>query len=220
MANNEPATLPGVASEAIVVADLVESTAVSNRFGWYAVGRGLLRDLRAMITKTATPRGLSCLKSTGDGYLLTFADVNSAELAAVHAVEWAVDLLEELRLRNGQVPEQRRITLRLAVHFGEVDVVEHDREGPHVSFAFRLEGISRASLAAALNPIPPDELPLGNYVLCSEEVSEILVRRSDHRQTMRIGLLKLKGFSGWREVFLVLPNESRHTGMERVRPVG
>jgi class 3 adenylate cyclase len=208
MSDPERSALPDVASEAIVLVDLVESTAVSNRFGWYAVGRSLLRDLRTMITTTATPRGLACLKSTGDGYLLTFADVDSAEVAAVRAVEWAFELLAGLQVRNDQVPEQRRITLRLAVHFGEVDVVGGDREGPHVSYVFRLEGISRASLATALNPIPPDELPLTNYVLCSEEVSEILLRRAEHRRTLRIGLLKLKGFPGWREVFLVLPNGS------------
>jgi class 3 adenylate cyclase len=214
MSDLEPSALPEVASEAIVLADLVESTAVSNRFGWYAVGRSLLRDLRALIARTATPRGLACLKSTGDGYLMTFADPESAEVAAVQAVEWAFELLAALGIRNGQVPEQRRITLRLAVHFGEVDVLQHDREGPHVSYAFRLEAVSRASLATALNPIPPDDLPLADYVLCSEEVAEILTRRAEHRRTLRIGLLKLKGFPGWREVFLVLPNGSGPPGPE------
>lgn len=206
MGADESATFPEVASEAIVVVDLVESTAANNLFGWYAVGRGLMRDLRAMIAKVTSSRGLRCLKSTGDGYLLTFANASSAEEAASHAVESSFKLLELLEIRNRELPEERAINLRFAVHFGEVDVVENDREGPHVSYAFRLEGISRASLAMALNPIPPDQLPLRNYVLCSEEVAGILERRSGRWKTVRIGLLKLRGFPGWREVFRVLPD--------------
>ena len=200
------AALPEVVSEAIVVVDLVEATATSNLFGWYAVGRGLLHDLRAMIAEVAGPLGQRCLKSTGDGYLLTFAKPGSAELAAVQAVQCSFELLDLLERRNGEVPEERRITLRFAIHFGQVEVVENDREGPEVSYAFRLEGISRASLAMALNPIPPEELPLGNYVLCSEEVAGILERRDQRWKPTSIGLLKLKGFPGWREVFRVVPS--------------
>jgi class 3 adenylate cyclase len=196
---------PDVASEAIVVVDLVESTAASNLFGWYAVGRGLLRDLRATINQAASQKGLRCFKSTGDGYLLTFADNDSAEMAAVQAVTSAADILTLLEERNAQVPEHRRVTVRFAVHFGQVDVIMHDREGPDVSYAFRIESISRASLAVALNPIPPEELPLRNYILCSEEVAGILERRSGRWKLSSIGLFKLKGFPGWREVFRVVP---------------
>jgi len=44
------------------------------RFGWHAVGRGLLRDLRTLIARVGQPRGLHCMKSTGDCYLVTFHD--------------------------------------------------------------------------------------------------------------------------------------------------
>lgn len=146
------------------------------------------------------------MKSTGDGYLLSFRNDSSAESAAVEAVECAFDVLRLLEARNRHLPEERAINLRFAVHFGEVDVVHNDREGPHVSFAFRLDAITRASLSMALNPMPPEELPLRNYMLCSEEVAGILSRRSNRWTTKCIGLLKLKGFPGWREVFQVLPN--------------
>src|SRR5437868_4828766 len=129
----EKAQFPSVASEAIVVVDLVESTAASNLFGWYAVGRLLMRDLRALITEIAGSRGLRCIKSTGDGYLFTFGDATAAELAAVNAIESCFELLNSIKERNRKLPEERAINLRLAVHFGEVDVVENDREGPHVS---------------------------------------------------------------------------------------
>lgn len=201
----ESVPMPEVATEAIVVIDLVESTLTSNLFGWYAVGRHALRDLRRLIGEVGENRGLRCLKSTGDGYLLTFRDPRSAEMAAIRATEAMFDLLERVGRRNGEVPEERVLNLRCAVHLGEVDVVADDREGPHVSLAFRLQEISRASLPAALNPIAPEEFPLRNYVLCSEEVAGILERRATHWAMTGIGLFKLKGFPGWREVFRVLP---------------
>jgi class 3 adenylate cyclase len=201
------AEIPIVASEAIVVVDLVESTAATNLFGWYAVGRGLMRDLRATLFKVGRSRGLRCVKSTGDGYLVTFANKESAEIAAVNAVDTCFEIIRMIAGRNAELPEEHAITLRFGVHFGEVDVIENDREGPHVSLTFRLEGIARDSLVDALNPMSPEELPLGNYVLCSEEVVGILTRRDKEWVTRSIGLLKLKGFPGWREVFLVLPKQ-------------
>jgi class 3 adenylate cyclase len=209
----ENAQFPPVASEAIVVVDLVESTAASNLFGWYAVGRSLMRDLRALIAEVGGKRGLQCIKSTGDGYLFTFANPAAAEMAALNAIESCFELLDLIGERNGKLPEERAINLRFAVHFGEVDVVENDREGPHVSYTFRIEAISRGSLAVALNSIPPEHLPLSNYILCSEEVTGILNRRCDRCKTASLGLLKLKGFSGWREVFLVSPKERASAGL-------
>ena len=150
---------------------------------------------------------MRCLRSTGDGYLLTFHDPQSAERAVLRAVEAVFELLNRVVHRNREVPEERALNLRCAVHLGEVDIVSNDREGPHISLAFRLEEISRASLPAALNPIPPEQFPLQNYVLCSEEVAGILSRRASPWEMVSIGLLKLKGFPGWREVFRVLPED-------------
>jgi len=201
--NSSEHTLPEIASEAIAVIDLVSSTANSVLYGWNALGRGIMRELRALAAQAGRERGLCCMKSTGDGYLLSFRDTSAADLAAVHAIEAAFELLRLLAERNSQVPEERVIKLRLAVHFGEVDVVENDREGPTVSFTFRLEGISGASLAEALDPMPPEEFPLFDYVLCSEHVAGILERRAPQWTTRRIGTLKLKGFSGLHDIFVV-----------------
>jgi class 3 adenylate cyclase len=212
MISAESAAFPEVLTEAIVVVDVVESTATSSLFGWYAVGRQLMRELRALIMAVGHPRGLRCVKSTGDGYLATFGDLSAAENAAVHAVDAAFELLQRLDARNRQVPEERVLNLRIAVHLGEVDVVENDREGPHVAFTFRLEAISRASLASALNPIAPEALPLRNYVLCSEEVAGIVTRRAERWTAVSIGLFKLKGFPGWREVLRLCPKASGGAG--------
>src|SRR6516164_4497575 len=83
MAASDTEPMPEIVTEAIVVIDLGESTLTSNLFGWYAVGRQSLRDLRTLIGEIAEVRGLRCMRSTGDGYLLTFHDSQSAEMAAI-----------------------------------------------------------------------------------------------------------------------------------------
>jgi hypothetical protein len=55
VSDSEPT--PEVATEAIVVIDLVESTLTSNLFGWYAVGRQAIRDLRALIGEVGGTAG-------------------------------------------------------------------------------------------------------------------------------------------------------------------
>ena len=207
MAADKSASIPEVVTEAIVVIDIVESTTTSNLFGWYAVGRNIHRDLRSFVTDIGMGRGLRCVRSTGDGYLLTFFNPQSAETAAISATEAVFELLRRTEIRNREVAEERFLNLRCAIHLGEVDVVLNDREGPHVSFAFRLGSISRGSLPAALNPIAPEQLPLKNYILCSEEVAGILERRSTLWSTRSIGLFRLKGFPGFREVFRVLSRQ-------------
>src|SRR6266849_1399737 len=103
MTASEAEPLPEVVTEAIVVIDLVESTLTSNLFGWYAVGRQALRDLRGLIGEIGASQGLRCLKSTGDGYLMTFHDPHSAEMAAVRAIETIFALLDRIAQRNGAV---------------------------------------------------------------------------------------------------------------------
>jgi class 3 adenylate cyclase len=194
---------PLVSTEAIVVVDIIESTATSNLYGWNSVGRSLMRELRRLIVAAAASRGIQCIKSVGDAFLVTFQDARAAHVAVEHAIAFCFELMNLLRLRNERIPEERRIEVRFALHFGEVDVVENDREGPHVSYAFRIERISFETLAGALNAIPAEQFPLTNYLLCSEEVRAVVQRHGSKWAMKSIGLFKLKGFTGWREIFLV-----------------
>jgi len=192
-----------VASEAIAVIDIVQATATSDLFGWYAVGRALVRELRQLIQDIGGNYGLSCVKSTGDGFLVTYRHRESAEVAGVDAVNASFELLRRLTARNVAAPEERQIAVRVALHFGEVDILPNDREGPNVSYAFRVEAVSRGSLPQALNPIEPQRFPLHNYLICSERISDVVSRRKPNWPLTSCGLFKLKGFSGWWELFLV-----------------
>jgi hypothetical protein len=198
-----------ISSEAIVVVDMVESTFTSNLFGWYTVGRNLLRELRNVIKEIGADYNLHCIKSTGDGYLLTYGNSQSAELSVVHAMDASLKLINYLKQRNinHDIPEERTISVRIAIHFGQVDIIDNDREGPHVSYTFRLEAINREALQEALNAIPAQELPLRNYIICSEEVKIILQRRLYDISPVRIGMFRFKGFPDWHEVFIFYDNE-------------
>ena len=193
------------ASEAIVVLDIVQSTFSTNLFGWRSVGRVVTRDLRRLTGEACAPFGLTTVKSTGDGLLLTFSNGDSAEMAVPSALAGMRMLLARIRDRNARVPEQQRLDVRVAVHFGEVDMIGNDREGPNVAFAFRLEKISRGRLPSALNPIDPRAFPTANYVIGSEAVVDVLDRIGEASPRTSCGLFKLRGFPGWSEVFLLEP---------------
>jgi len=73
----------------------------------------------------------------GDNVLAEFGSV-------VDAVECAVEILKELKTRNSELPENRRMEFRIGVNLG--DVIE-DREqilGDGVNIAARLESLSEA----------------------------------------------------------------------------
>lgn len=203
-------SLPTISSEAIVVVDVVESTLTSNLFGWYAVGRNLMRTLRQAIRAIGIHHNLICMKSTGDGYLLTYGNSQSAELSVLQALGASLQLVRQLAQHNdlSSTAEEQKINVRIAIHFGQVDVIENDREGPDVSYAFRLEGIDRESLKDAIDGVPSQQLPLQNYIICSEPVRDIVMRHSYPRDLIRLGLFRLKGFHDWHEVFLVSEDET------------
>src|ERR1700730_14740168 len=54
---------------AIVVVDLVESTLTSNLFGWYAVGRQAIRDLRVLIDRRGREAPRAALSEEHGGRL-------------------------------------------------------------------------------------------------------------------------------------------------------
>jgi len=73
--------------------------------------------------------------ATGDNLLAEFSSV-------VNAVECAVDLQQELKTRNAELPENRRMEFRIGVNLG--DVIEEGERiyGDGVNIAARLENVA------------------------------------------------------------------------------
>lgn len=77
------------------------------------------------------------LKKIGDAFLVVFENHNNAVLSAI-------EIQRQLNSFNLNVPEERRLAIRIAVNSGSVIRTENDVLGDAVNLASRLEGIGDA----------------------------------------------------------------------------
>ena len=75
------------------------------------------------------------VKLTGDGALVEFPSV-------VDAVECAVAVQKAVAERNGGLPEQQQLWLRLGINIGDIILEDGDIYGDGVNVASRLEGLA------------------------------------------------------------------------------
>jgi adenylate cyclase len=73
--------------------------------------------------------------SPGDNLLAEFA-------SAVDAVQGAVEIQRELKVRNTELPAQRQMEFRIGINVGDVVVEEEKLYGDGVNIAARLEGLA------------------------------------------------------------------------------
>src|SRR5215831_14147486 len=84
--------------------------------------------------KIAEHRG-RIVKRTGDGVLIEFA-------SAVDAARYGIEIQRGMAKRNAEVPEDKRIDLRMGIHIGDILIEDDDIFGDGVNVAARLEGIA------------------------------------------------------------------------------
>src|ERR1700752_398507 len=90
---------------------------------------------RALVDpKIAEHRG-RIVKTTGDGMLVEFA-------SSVDAVRCAVEVQRGMVERNAEVPQDKRIELRVGIHQGDIIIDGGDIFGDGVNVAARLEGLA------------------------------------------------------------------------------
>jgi adenylate cyclase len=75
------------------------------------------------------------VKNTGDGALAEFASV-------VDALRCADEIQRGMAKQNVDVPQDKRIELRIGIHIGDIIIEENDIFGDGVNIAARLEGIA------------------------------------------------------------------------------
>src|SRR6266478_1951111 len=96
--------------------------------------RTLTTYRQVMTTLIQQHRG-RVVDSPGDNLLAEFA-------SAVDAVRCAVEVQHELRVRNAELPDQRRMEFRIGINVGDV-IIEGERlYGDGVNIAARLEGLA------------------------------------------------------------------------------
>jgi adenylate cyclase len=97
-----------------------------------------LEAYREMIAEVIRNYGGRVVDSPGDNILAEFASV-------VDAVESAVDIQKELRAKNAELPENRRMAFRIGMNLG--DVIEEGERiyGDGVNVAARIEGLTQGA---------------------------------------------------------------------------
>lgn len=119
---------------AILAADVVGYSAMMER-DETGTHEQLQASLREVFEPTIAKHHGVIFKLMGDGLLAEFVSV-------VEAVECAVVLQRTLAERNGDLPPDRQIRVRIGVNLGEVIVEGQDRFGEGVNIAARLEQLA------------------------------------------------------------------------------
>jgi TolB-like protein/class 3 adenylate cyclase/tetratricopeptide (TPR) repeat protein len=100
---------------------------------------GTLAQLKALRKKLFDPKITDhrgrIIKNTGDGALVEFASV-------VDAVRCADEIQRGVAVQNTDVPQDKRMELRIGIHVGDIIIEENDIFGDGVNIAVRLEGIA------------------------------------------------------------------------------
>jgi class 3 adenylate cyclase len=100
---------------------------------------GTLEQLKALRKTLLDPKIAEhhggVVKDTGDGALVEFASV-------VDAVRCADEIQRGVAEQNIDVPQDKRIELRIGIHVGDIIIDENDILGDAVNIAVRLEGIA------------------------------------------------------------------------------
>ncbi len=73
--------------------------------------------------------------TAGDSVLAEFA-------SAIEAVRCSIEIQQELKDRNGALPEERRMEFRIGINLGDVMIEGDDLYGDGVNVAARLEGVA------------------------------------------------------------------------------
>ncbi|MCZ6742138.1 MAG: adenylate cyclase, partial [Alphaproteobacteria bacterium] len=98
---------------------------------------GTLTEYREITDNLIARRNGRIFSTGGDSVLAEFG-------SAVEAVRCAVEIQEELRVRNAEQPDDRRMRFRIGINVGDVMVRDGDLFGDGVNVAARLEGLAEA----------------------------------------------------------------------------
>ncbi len=90
---------------------------------------------REVIDELIRQHGGRIANTAGDSVLAEFTSV-------VEAVQCGVEIQQALAARNAQIPDERKMLLRIGIHVGDVMVKDQDIFGDGVNLAARLQGLA------------------------------------------------------------------------------
>ena len=128
-----------------------------------------LTAYREVLTTLIQQHNGKVLDSPGDNLLAEFASV-------VDAVQCAVAVQKEIKARNNELPENRRMQFRIGINLGDVIEEEERIYGDGVNIAARVEGLAAGGGVAISGTVYEhikDKLSLGYQYLGEQEVKNI-----------------------------------------------
>lgn len=211
----EPSGKVNYGTETIIIVDLVASTRMASIFGEH-IKREQLQTLKEIIRSVLPTPNLQIFKSVGDAFLFTLANDSDATLSVPKGIGGIFEMLNRIRNYNEGIAVERRIAVRFAIHFGEVELQDNDRCGREVDFAFRLEEYSPQMIPKDMDSNNRQDLPADGYIIASATVVEILAtlpaaKVQESPIIKMLGMYELKGSKGWHGIYQVEPR-SREEG--------
>ena len=131
-----------------------------------------VRDIaahRVLISDVIKQHNGRVVDSPGDNILAEFASV-------VDAVNGAIKIQQEIKKRNADTPEDRRMEFRIGVNLGDVIEEEERIYGDGVNIAARVEGLAAGggiAISGIVYDSIKDKLSLGYHYLGEQEVKNI-----------------------------------------------
>jgi len=181
----------GVTVEAVLAVDLVNSTWMATHHGEDLAMRA--RNVLERRTLAAgKSSGVTFVENTGDGCMMTFPSV----LAAAHA---ARKLLQGLRDRPPDMTPGSPLEVRAAITYGQILLDSRgSRHGATINKAFRLMSVPSEAFVIVEGEERVVEIPDRNRVFLDEDAANEL--GSKDVTLSRVGVCRLKGFSGFHRV--------------------
>ena len=166
---------------AIMFTDMVDYTGISEKDEPLAIS--LLDEQRRLVRPVFAKHGGREIKTLGDGFLVEFP-------SALEAVRSALEIQRLMYGRNQNLPSEKRILLRIAVHLGDVEHRDGDIYGDVVNIASRVY-----------------ELADPGGVCITQQVFD-LIRNNREFQTISLGRSQLKNVQTPMEIYRVQPAEA------------
>jgi class 3 adenylate cyclase len=186
-------------AEAILVFDLCQSSAIASQDDHMAYH--MKRRLNQIAEPLLEEFHRRFFKSTGDGFLATFANCQDA-LAA------SLELESRIQQRN-QRTTNPPIHYRLALHFGETWAITsggEDIHGHDVNVTFRIEGVQLTGFAE-----PKRRFPIQDRILCSAAFLQTLDKTPAARGDtpfLHCGAASLKGINTPVDIYWIVTEYS------------
>ncbi len=181
----------GVVIEAVLAVDLVNSTWLATHHGEDLAMRA--RNVLERRTLAAgNAHGVTFVENTGDGCMMTFPSVDAA-------VQAACKLLRGLRDRPPDMAPGPALEVRAAITYGQILLDSRgSRHGATINEAFRLMSVPNEAFVNVEGEERLTEIPDRNRVFLDEDAANEL--GSSDVTLRRVGVCRLKGFSGFHRV--------------------